>query len=116
VDEAKRIGIDPRLLLAVLIRESGDRHMLDPVVRDWPEWLQKKTKEFSIGIANLQMDSFNKAKEFSNGVIDYDWTDTARPGGDQLSIRAAAFFLAYMQSQLPNESNPNYTKEQLARA
>jgi hypothetical protein len=98
-DSAEAAGIDPSLLLAVIIRESGDDHSFDWLA-DTPLAL---VHDFSVGISNMQRAAFDEAKAYSRGWITYEWsvirTDPAS------AIKAAAFLLAKRRNQLaPNRS------------
>ncbi|MEV0838637.1 RHS repeat-associated core domain-containing protein [Actinocatenispora sera] len=110
VRAASEAGIDPRLLLMVLIRESGDHQTLS--------FLGKipgsdKIKHVSLGIANMQKQAFEQAKEYSNGAIDYDWVDTAND--PVKSIRAAAFLLAKLGDELKPGRNRGFSNAQYIR-
>ena len=94
VDTATRARIEPRLLLAVLLREGGDHHSFD--------WLAAtevgQVHHFSIGIANMQLPAFEQARAYAAGAIDFAWRDI---GMDPVkAVRAAAFLLARRASEL----------------
>ena len=94
MEASVKAAVEPRLLLAVLIRESGDQH--------WTDWLSPtpvgRLLGFSIGVSNMKRSAFEEARGYSGGVIDYQW-ETIRHDPEK-AIRAASFLLAKRQSQL----------------
>ena len=106
---AEAAGIDPSLLLAILIRESGDDHNFDWLA-DTPVAL---LHDFSVGISNMQHAAFDEAKAHARGLIAYDWSfiriDTAS------AIRAAAFLLAKRQDQLAPNRSANFSDVEYLR-
>jgi hypothetical protein len=110
INSADTTAIKPRLLLAVLIRESGDMHSVD----DWlSETLFGRLHDFSVGIANMKSPAFEEARAYSSGAIDFDWT--AIKTDPAKAIRAAAFLLAKRQSQLDPRRSPRFTDEEYIR-
>jgi hypothetical protein len=109
VDSAEATGIEPRLLLAVLIRESGDRHSFDWLSRT----LLGQLGDFSIGIANMRLLTFEEARAYSNGAIDFGWDAIKTDPGK--AIRAAAFLLAKRTGQLDPHRSRRFTDGQYAR-
>ena len=106
---ADKAGIDARLLLATLIRESGDCHC--GIKGDQWGWVD------SIGVANMQQDAFNIAKAESDGEVTGTWRDSR--GGTywetRESIQAGAYYLKYLDRKLGSDPNRNYSREELAR-
>ncbi|HKT03584.1 MAG TPA: hypothetical protein VJT31_28985 [Rugosimonospora sp.] len=106
---AGRAAVDPRLLLAVLIRESGDGHSLDWLSRTPVAWLH----HFSIGIANMEFAAFEEARAYSKGAVSNGWraigSDSAK------AITAAAFLLAKRGSQLVPGRSANLTDTEYIR-
>jgi hypothetical protein len=97
---ARVADVDPDLVLATLIRESGDVHTFD--------WLSRtpagRIHHFSLGIANIEEPAFDAAREFANGAIPYDWS--AMQSDASKAIQAAAFLIARLRSELePNRSS-----------
>jgi hypothetical protein len=91
---ARLASIDPTILLAVLIRESGDAHSFDWLARTPVGWMQ----HFSVGIANMEYSAFEEAQTYAHGVIDFTWS--AIQTDPDRAILAAAFLLAKRTSQL----------------
>jgi hypothetical protein len=112
VASAKEAGIDPRLLLANLIRESGDCHCWFSRSGGFLKF-DKNPVVGSIGIGNISGDAFDEAKEYSNGAITRDWNDMSKDPA--YAIKVAAFLLAKRVSQLPSNANPKYSTAQMAR-
>src|SRR5262245_8858913 len=98
---ARTAGIDPSLLLAIIIRESGDGHAFDWLA-DTPLAL---VHDFSVGISNMQRAAFDEAKAYAPERITYEWsfmrTDPAS------AIEAAAFLLAKRRNQLAPDRSAN---------
>src|SRR5262245_59076679 len=97
---ARAADVDPELVVATLIRESGDVHTFD--------WLSRtpaaRIHHFSLGIANMEQPAFDAARKFANGAIPYDWS--AMQSDPSKAIRAAAFLIAMLRSELePNRSS-----------
>ncbi|MET7952119.1 RHS repeat-associated core domain-containing protein [Micromonospora sp. NPDC005324] len=88
---AQEANIDPRLLLAVLITESGDCHC---GAKD-----DNNLGVQSVGLANMQVDAFMRAMSQSKGAIRFGLRDTYNltdEGNIQRSTQAAAHYLAYL--------------------
>ncbi|WIN00449.1 RHS repeat-associated core domain-containing protein [Actinoplanes oblitus] len=109
VQQASDANIDPRLLLAIMIRESGDKHRSSWLDNSPAGWFH----DFSVGIANMQEPAFEEAKEFANGKIDYDLDATAED--PVKSMRAGAFLAAKRIDQLPADRSKNFTDDEYAR-
>jgi hypothetical protein len=98
---ARLAGIDPSLLLAVIIRESGDGHNFDWLA-DTPIAL---FHDFSVGISNMQHAAFDEAKAYARGRITYEWSVIRTNPAS--AITAAAFLLAKRQNQLTPDRSAN---------
>lgn len=109
VRSAREAGVDPRVLLAVLIRESGDRHLFD--------WLSQtpfgRLHDFSIGISNMRQPAFAEARTYAAGAIDFGWQDIG-PDSPK-AVRAAAFLLAKRTDQLGGFRSRRFTAAQYVR-
>jgi hypothetical protein len=106
---AEAAAVDPEILLAVLIRESGDTHRTDWLSRT----LISRFHQFSIGLANLRQNAFEEARTQSRGAIGYSWRSTTTD--PVRSIQAAAFLLALRQSQLYSWRSPRLTDAEYIR-
>ena len=112
---AAEAGIDPQLLLAILITESGDCHCGN---KD-----DNNLRVMSVGLANMQLDAFIKAMEFSNGAIQYGRRDTYNlddDGNILRSTKAAAYYIGYLsdrldKTQLAGPINPTVSREEIVR-
>ncbi|ADB31374.1 YD repeat protein [Kribbella flavida DSM 17836] len=92
---ANEAGVDPQLLLAILITESGDDHA--GVKDDNNIYVQ------SVGLANMQLDAFLRAQKFSGGAIDYGLRDTrglTDRGNIHRSVKAAAYYIGFLEDRL----------------
>jgi hypothetical protein len=101
--------IDPGLLLAVLIRESGDIHIMD--------WLAQTAigsiHPFSVGMSNMEYAAFEEARRYSQGTVDFSWLDIA--ADPDKAIIAAAFLLAKRTSQLSPDRNRELSDAEYVR-
>ncbi|WP_091096137.1 RHS repeat-associated core domain-containing protein [Micromonospora citrea] len=111
---ATEAGIDPQLLLAVLIAESGDCHCAE---KD-----DDSIRVASVGLANLQMDAFVRAVAHSGGAIDFGRRDTHNLkdlGNIQRSVTAAAYYLKFLGDRVDNThpapSNPTISRNEIIR-
>jgi hypothetical protein len=127
---AGEANIDPRLLLTVLIVESGNDRSDDRRNAYWDEFIPDVIREASVGIANMQTDTFIITVENHPDAFGQD-PDTGKPmqGGfganylwelsaddEVLSIRVAAYHLRDLMDAQPARSGTGaaYTQEQLA--
>jgi hypothetical protein len=101
--------IDPRLLLAVLIRESGDDHATSWLSETPLAWVH----DFSIGISNMQKPAFEEARAFANGRMNFGWTSIRTAPVN--AIAAAAFLLAKLRSELSPERSSHFTDAEYLR-
>ncbi len=109
VNSAEQAGIDPRLLLAVLLREGGDAHSFDWLSRTPVLWIHR----FTIGVANMDRPAFEEARAYSNGIVNYDWTAI---GSDPVkAVTAAAYLLAKRRSQLQPWRSASFTDAEYLR-
>lgn len=109
VNSARQAGIDPRLLLAVLLRESGDTHSFDWLSRTPVLWIHR----FTIGVANMNRPAFEEARAYSNGTVNYDWK--AIRSDPVKAITAAAYLLAKRRSQLQPRRSASLTDAEYLR-
>ncbi|AUG75539.1 hypothetical protein CFP65_0579 [Kitasatospora sp. MMS16-BH015] len=101
---AAKTDISPRLLLAVLYNEAYKPHDPD-LERAW----QRLKPDSAFGIANMHRAAFDetKAEHFPNR----NWEEL--PDDPNLAIQAAAWYLAGLADQLPEQRSSSYTKEEL---
>lgn len=93
---SKEAGIDPQLLLAMLIAESADKHesILEVPANPWAG---------SVGVANMQEQPFVAAAIQSKGKMDFSYADTFSVTDNREvynSIKAAAYYIAFLQDRL----------------
>ncbi|MFI1800291.1 transglycosylase SLT domain-containing protein [Streptomyces sp. NPDC020379] len=102
---AKKAGIDPQLLMAILYNESYKPH--DPALeRAW----QRIKGDSALGIANMHKAAFNDTKA-GRDFADRDWQDL--PDDPALAIEAAAWHLHDLAAELPSARGGTYTKNEL---
>jgi hypothetical protein len=109
VSSARAAEIDPRVLLAVLIRESGGVHSLDWLANTPLAWAHR----FSIGLANMELSAFREARGYARGAIDFRWN--AIESDPAKAVTAAAYLLAKRASQLDPERSANFTDAEYIR-
>jgi hypothetical protein len=105
VTYARKAGIDPQLLMAILYNESYKPH--DPAFqRSW----QKLKPGAAFGIANMHEATFDdtrKGRDFASR----SWFDL--PDDPGLAIEAAAYFLHDLGAQLPSHLSSGYSRDEL---
>jgi hypothetical protein len=102
---AKRAGINPQLLMAILYNEAYKPH--NPALeRAW----QKIHPDAAFGIANMHRAAFDEAKQ-GRDFADRDWHEL--PDDPDLAIEAAAWHLHDLARQLPEKWSGPYTKDEL---
>jgi pyruvate/2-oxoglutarate dehydrogenase complex dihydrolipoamide acyltransferase (E2) component len=102
---ARRAGINPQLLMAILYNESYKPH--DPALeRAW----QKIQPDAAFGIANMHQAAFDEAKR-GRDFADRDWQEL--PDDPDLAIKAAAWHLHDLARQLPARWSGRYTRDEL---
>jgi hypothetical protein len=106
---ANAAHVDPQLLLAVLIRESGDTHALDWLAHTPLGWVHA----FSLGVSDMQSGAFNEARAYANGAINFGWSAIENDPGK--AITAAAFLLAKRTSQLSPGRSDRYSDVEYVR-
>jgi RHS repeat-associated protein len=90
VKYAKEAGIDPVLLMAILLNEQKPLSW-------WPTWPRKDR-----GLGSMSYQSFQQAAAFSGGKFSDSYLNFIASGFDPaLSIEATAWKLAQLQSKLP---------------
>ncbi len=105
VTYAKKAGVNPRLLMAILYVESYKPH--DPELeRAW----QRIKKDSAFGIANMHKAAFDEAKR-GRDFANRSWDDL--PGNPRLAIEAAAWHLHDLAAQLPAQRSGGHTKDEL---
>jgi hypothetical protein len=107
--EAAAASIDPRLLLAVVIRERGDSHTLDFLSRT----PLRRVHEFSISLANMKPSAFAEARAYARGTLDYGWT--AIEDDPAKAVRAAAYLLAKRTGQLSPDRSRRFSDAEYVR-
>lgn len=104
---SKEAGIDPQLLLAILITESGDSH--SGVKNDYNPFVE------STGLGNLQRLPFLAAQVSSGGAMKYGYDDTwnlSDDGNVHRSMRAAALYIGVLQRNLEETvGTPKYVTQ-----
>jgi hypothetical protein len=102
---AQAAAVNPQLLMAILYNESDKPH--DPATeRAW----QKIKPDASFGVANMHKaayDDTRRGRDFANR----DWQEL--PDDPDLAIKAAAWFLHDLATQLPATSSGPYTRDEL---
>lgn len=101
--------IDPRLLLAVVIRERGDSHLLDFLSRTPLQRLH----QFSIGVANMKPSAFAEAQAYARDALGYGWRAIADDPAK--AVRAAAYLLAKRKAQLSPGRSPRFSDAEYIR-
>ncbi|MEU8263706.1 transglycosylase SLT domain-containing protein [Micromonospora sp. NPDC048999] len=102
---ARRAGIRPQLLMAILYNESYKPH--DPELeRAW----QRLKPDAAFGIANMHRAAFDDTKR-GHGFADRDWTEL--PDDPELAIQAAAWYLHDLAARLPRTWPAPYTRDEL---
>ncbi len=109
VRSANAAFVDPRLLLAVLIRESGDDHSTNWMSDTPLAWIH----DFSIGISNMRKPAFEEARAFANGRINFGWKSIR--AAPTKAIAAAAFLLAKLRSELSPDRSRHFTDAEYVR-
>lgn len=109
INDADRAGIDPRLLLAVLMDESGDCHC--GMKGDWDPGVKTH------GIGNMSRASYDLAATFAASNGDFSLTNGYELSWNDPSagMRATAWDLARLESALPSTFNPYYSAEEMTR-
>ncbi|MGI5158844.1 transglycosylase SLT domain-containing protein [Microbispora sp. CA-102843] len=102
---AARAGVNPRLLMAILMNESNKPH--DPALeRAW----QKIKPDAAFGIANMHKATFDEAKR-GRDFAAREWQEL--PDDPDLAIEAAAWYLHDLAEHLPAKWPAPYTKNEL---
>jgi soluble lytic murein transglycosylase-like protein len=102
---ARQAGIDPRLLMAILLNESYKPH--DPSFQR--EWLKLKPTA-SLGIANMHEATYDEVRQ-GRSFANRPWTDLI--DDPALAIEAAAWYLHDLARQLPSPHASAYTTDEL---
>ncbi len=102
---ARKAGINPQLLMAILYNESYKPH--DPALeRAW----QRIDPDPALGIANMHRLAFDEAKR-GRDFANRDWQEL--PDDPDLAIKAAAWHLHDLARRLPARRVATYTKDEL---
>ena len=102
---ARRAGIHPQLLMAILYNESYKPH--DPELeRSW----QRIKPDSAFGIANMHRAAFDEAKRGRDFAV-RKWEEL--PDDPALAIEAAAWHLHDLSRQLPTTRTHRYTTDEL---
>ncbi len=102
---ARKAGINPQLLMAILYNEAYKPH--DPAVeRAW----QRIKPDAAFGIANMHKAAFDDTKQ-GRDFADRNWQEL--PDDPALAIEAAAWFLHDLNRQLPRSWPARYTRDEL---
>jgi hypothetical protein len=101
--------IEPRLLLAVLIRERGDSHLLDFLSRT----PLQRVHQFSIGVANMKPSAFAEAQAYAQDALAYGWR--AIEDDQAKAVRAAAYLLAKRKAQLSPARSGHFSDAEYIR-
>ncbi|MFC1420504.1 transglycosylase SLT domain-containing protein [Streptacidiphilus cavernicola] len=105
VTYAKKAGIDPQLLMAILYNESYKPH--DPAFqRSW----QKLKPDAAFGIANMHKAAFDDTKQ-GRDFADRSWDEL--PDDPGLAIEAAAYYLHDLGRQLPAHLSTGLSRDEL---
>ncbi|WP_157101795.1 hypothetical protein [Nocardia caishijiensis] len=134
VDDAvlygNQAGVDPRVVLAILYQEGGDR--AESALQESASWgydafryVTTRPREVtdgygnSLGITNMKEETFNKLKEkYPEEFAGKQWALVA--DDDSLAIKAAAFNLKRIQEELggkaPDGLQENYTRDEYLAA
>jgi hypothetical protein len=102
---ARRAGINPQLLMAILYNEAYKPHA-PALERAW----QKIHPDAAFGIANMHQAAFDEAKR-GRDFADREWREL--PDDPDLAIEAAAWHLHDLAAQLPAKRSGPYTKDEL---
>lgn len=102
---AHQAGIDPQLLMAILLNESYKPH--DPAFQR--EWLQMKPTA-SLGIANMHQAAYDQVRQ-GRSFAARPWTDLI--DDPALAIEAAAWYLHDLDRELPAHHSAAYTTDEL---
>jgi hypothetical protein len=102
---ARRAGIRPQLLMAILYNESYKPH--DPELeRSWA----RIDSDPAFGIANMHRAAFDDAKRGRKFAV-RKWEEL--PDHPELAIEAAAWHLHDLARQLPAKRSDRYSKDEL---
>jgi hypothetical protein len=102
---ARRAGIHPQLLMAILYNESYKPH--DPELeRSW----QRLKPDAAFGIANMHRAAFDETKRGRDFAV-RKWEEL--PDDPALAIEATAWHLHDLARQLPATRTRRYTKDEL---
>ena len=105
VTYARKAGIDPQLMMAILYNESYKPH--DPAFqRSW----QKLKPDAAFGIANMHKAAFDDTKR-GRDFADRSWDEL--PDDPGLAIEAAAYYLHDLDRQLPVHLSTGLSRDEL---
>ncbi|MHA6764121.1 transglycosylase SLT domain-containing protein [Streptacidiphilus sp. PAMC 29251] len=105
VTYARKAGIDPQLLMAILYNESYKPH--DPSFqRSW----QRIKPDAAFGIANMHKAAFDDTKK-GRDFASRNWQEL--PDDPGLAIEAAAYYLHDLDTQLPAHPVGGHTRDEL---
>ncbi|MEY9968070.1 hypothetical protein ABIA33_006150 [Streptacidiphilus sp. MAP12-16] len=105
VSSARRAGVGPQMLMAILYNESYKPH--DPALeRAW----QRLKPDAAFGIANMHKATFDDTKK-GRDFAGRDWQQL--PDDPALAIEAAAWYLHDLAAQLPAHRSNGYTEDEL---
>ncbi|MFC9688819.1 transglycosylase SLT domain-containing protein [Kribbella sp. NPDC056951] len=101
---AKKAGVNPQLLMAILYNEDYKPHTPE-LERSW----QRIKPDASFGIANMHRAAFNETKR--GRFAKRQWEEL--PDDPDLAIEAAAWHLHDLANRLPAKRSSDLTKDEL---
>jgi soluble lytic murein transglycosylase-like protein len=102
---AQTAAVNPQLLMAILYNESDKPH--DPALeRAW----QKVKPDAAFGVANMHKAAFDDTRR-GRDFAHRDWQEL--PDDPDLAIKAAAWYLHDLATQLPATWSGPYTRDEL---
>ncbi|TDD62900.1 lytic transglycosylase domain-containing protein [Kribbella antibiotica] len=101
---AKKAGISPQLLMAILYNEDYKPHTPE-LERSW----QRIKPDASFGIANMHRAAFDQTKR--GRFAKRQWEEL--PDHPELAIEAAAWHLHDLANRLPTHRKSTFTKDEL---
>ncbi|GAA1716164.1 hypothetical protein GCM10009745_75780 [Kribbella yunnanensis] len=101
---AKKAGVNPQLLMAILYNEDYKPHTPE-LERSW----QRIKPDASFGIANMHRAAFNETKR--GRFAKRQWEEL--PDHPDLAIEAAAYHLHDLTNRLPAKRSSDLTKDEL---
>ncbi|WP_216894124.1 hypothetical protein [Nocardia alni] len=123
VKYGNQAGVDPRLVMAVVLNEGATRNQVlggvDNTGYDAVRYLGSPFRNNSLGLTNMKEDTFNSVKQaFPDQFKNDDWHDLT--GNNDLAVKASTYRLKQIQDnyagRVPDDMRAKYSFNQFMTA